>query len=150
MATIDPDKTISISKIEISGNNRTREAFFQREFSDCVRSKNISEWHRNLSLATQRLKLSGLFEGVDANIKICTSNDAKPNEYSDSFSKDGSSPYNIAVDVTVKEVGVPQIKMESYIQTGTSMLSKLLVILFRLNIKKNALARCYQSIKSLD
>ena len=120
METIDPDKTISISKIEISGNNRTREAFFQNEFSECVQSKNISELHRNLSIATQRLKQSGLFEGVDANIKICSSNDAKPNECGDSFIKGGSNPYNIAVDVAVKEVGVPQIKMESYIQTGTS------------------------------
>ena len=120
MEAIDPDKAISISRIEISGNHRTKEAFFQDEFSDCVRSQSVNELHRHLSLATQRLKHSGLFEGIDANIKICSSNDAKPSEYGDSFSKKGSSPYNIAVDVTVKEVGIPQIKMESYIQTGTS------------------------------
>ena len=120
METIDPYKTISISKIEISGNNRTREAFFQNEFANSAKSQNISELHRNLSLVTQRLKNSGLFEGVDANIKICTINDAKPNEYSDSICKNGSNSHNIAVDVTVKEVGVPQIKMESYIQTGTA------------------------------
>lgn len=120
METIDPYKPISISKIEISGNNRTREAFFQNEFLDSVQSQNVSELHQNLTIATQRLKLSGLFEGIDANIKICSSLDAKSNEYANSNRKDVSSPYNIAIDVTVKEVGVPQIKMESYIQTGTS------------------------------
>ena len=118
MESIDPYKPISISKIEISGNNRTREAFFQNEFSDSVQSQNISELHQNLSIATQRLKHTGLFEGIDANIKICSSLDAKSN--GDSTRNDVTSPYNIAIYVTVKEVGVPQIKMESYIQTGTS------------------------------
>lgn len=113
MEGFDPYHPIKISKIEVQGNERTRETYFQHAFSDSVRCQNISELHEHLSSVTRHLRDSGLFEGVEANIRIC---DHASQGYHKP-SKTGSS-YNIAVDITVKEVGIPQLKMESYIQTG--------------------------------
>jgi hypothetical protein len=120
MESFDPDRHIEISRIGVKGNERTRESYFQNELSGAIHCQNISELHQYLLSATGHLKDTGLFDGVEANIRIC---DAPAKGLTDAskiskFQRNGGSPYNIAVDITVKEVGVPQLKLESYIQTG--------------------------------
>jgi Surface antigen variable number repeat len=116
MEGFDPYHPIEISKIEIQGNERTRESYFQHAFSGSARCQNINELHEHLSSVTRHLRDSGLFEGVEANIRICDNANQETHKHSNR-NKSGSS-YNIAVDINVKEVGIPQLKMESYIQTG--------------------------------
>ena len=116
MDTFDPHHHIEISRIGVKGNERTRESYFQNELSGAIHCRNISELHQCLISATSHLKDTGLFDGVEANIRICAA--PTGGSKTSKFQINGGSPYNIAVDITVKEVGVPQLKLESYIQTG--------------------------------
>ena len=123
MEGIDGSLRIRVSSIVVKGNERTREAYFQNEFSESVRCRNIGELHQHLSTVTQHLQGSGLFEAVETNIKIGSSLAREVarshNEGQQGGQSSGSTSYDITVDVTVKEVGIPQLKMESYIQTGS-------------------------------
>lgn len=118
MQSIDASLPIKITAIVIKGNERTKDVYFQNEFSDYSRCRNIGDLHQHLFSVTQNLQHSGLFEAVETNIRIgSTKNTANVaiNDGNDSLEQ---SAYTISVDVTVKEVGIPQLKMESYIQTG--------------------------------
>lgn len=121
MPDIDASLPIKVSAILIKGNGRTKEVYFQNEFSDSVHCQNVGELHEHLSFVTQNLQQSGLFEAVQTNIKVGsrTSGGGHVNSYGGiAGGPTESSAYDITVDVTVKEVGIPQLKMESYIQTG--------------------------------
>lgn len=118
MEAFDPHRHIEISRIGVKGNERTRESYFQNELSGAVHCQNISELHQYLLSATGHLKDTGLFDGVEADIRICDAPAKGSNGGSKISKRNVGSPYNIAVDITVKEVGIPQLKLESYIQTG--------------------------------
>ena len=119
MSSIDASKPIKITAIVVKGNERTKEAYFQNEFSGYSKCHNIGELHQHLFSSTQNLQKSGLFEAVETNIRIGSTNGQGNVAISnDSGSNLEQKAYNICVDVTVKEVGIPQLKMESYIQTG--------------------------------
>lgn len=119
MSSIDASMPVKITAIVVRGNERTKEAYFQNEFSDYSKCHNIAELHQHLFSVTQNLQKSGLFEAVETNIRIGSTKDQGNVAISNNSSSNlEQKAYNICVDVTVKEVGIPQLKMESYIQTG--------------------------------
>jgi hypothetical protein len=131
MQGFDPNFPIRISFIKVKGNERTKETYFQNEFSESAHCRNINELHQHLSAVTQQLQQSGLFEGVETNININSSANKK-----DITSK--LPEYDITINVLVKEVGIPQLKMESYLQTGTEKhFERVSVRLFsRINMRR--------------
>jgi hypothetical protein len=127
MSDIDPNHPIRISSILIKGNERTKETYFQNEFLDTMNCRNTIELHDHLSIVTQHLRESGLFEGVETNIDISSSTNkqsvsSSPYNMNMNDDKeeliDGTQKYEITIHVTVKEVGIPQLNFKTDIEPG--------------------------------
>ena len=113
---MDPSTPISITGIQVHGHIRTKESFFETEFAGIHRCRNIEDLYNHLSEVNNRLESLGIFEGIETNIRIV--DDITSKSQRKEPRRPASGIYPIAIDVIVKEVGVPFLKLESYVRSG--------------------------------
>ena len=116
---MDPSTPISITGVQVHGHIRTKETFFETEFAGIHRCRNIEDLYNHLSEVNDRLQSLGIFEGIETNIRIVDDINGTPSSSQRKQPRrPASGTYPIAIDVIVKEVGVPFLKMESYVRSG--------------------------------
>lgn len=125
MQNLNPNHPIKVRAINIKGNERTKEIFFEDEFSNSIKCNNINELHQHLQFVTNRLKNSGLFEAVETNININSpSSHDKYNsgkkEFNNIFANKNDN-YDIDVNVIVKEVMIPRFSIGANYHRGILM-----------------------------
>ena len=116
---MDPTSPISITGVQVHGHVRTKESFFETEFAGIHRCRNIQDLYNHLSEVNDRLESLGIFEGIETNIRIVDDiNSTSSSSQRKQPRRPASGSYPIAIDVIVKEVGVPFLKLESYVRSG--------------------------------
>jgi outer membrane protein assembly factor BamA len=87
---------VKVEAFEIEGNHRTKLILFQQEFDTALQSRSLEELHIRLEQTTQRLKSFGIFASIDTKIRVSDLTQEKA---------------NVKVLVTVKEKGIPNLKV---------------------------------------
>ena len=108
---LGPHEHVHVANVDIQGHTRTKESFFAAEFDGIEKCQNVETLYTHLGEVSSRLQRSGIFEGLETNIRVL--NDEQRTTAA------GERIHNIAIDVNVKEVGIPFLKMESYVRAGS-------------------------------
>ena len=90
--------TITISKFEVIGNQKTQLNFFENEYANACESKLFHEFDNRLNYATQRLKAMDIFSSVDVQVKVLKEDVVKGH-------------VDVGVSVKCKEKNVPALKV---------------------------------------
>eukprot|EP01041_Mallomonas_annulata_P000862 gene862-1683_t len=103
MAILLKDLPVIIESIKINGNNRTRKDYIESELSECLNSTHIKQLHSNLSQATARLRSLGVYDYVDIDLEIISSDQKQ---------------YKTNLTINIKEKGIPFLKMDTFVRKG--------------------------------
>ena len=99
---------VRVSKVAISGSQRIKNCYFDAQLADVVsKARDVNGLIRELQKAEATLNQSGLFELVESSISVDSNSRSNNNNYTP-----------MAISMTVKEKGVPSLRMESNVQSG--------------------------------
>ena len=100
------DSEVRLTKITVSGNDRTSLSFFDAELKD-ISTKNctLQELAQSFAMKTNKLLSMDMFEAVDTNIEIGQPKHGK---------------FDATVRINVKEKGIPFLKVASYVKAGAT------------------------------
>jgi outer membrane protein assembly factor BamA len=101
---------VTIDKITVSGNQRTKVEYFERELEDVKRSRDkkvdIVGFYQSLQKATSDMQNQDIFEAVHVNV--------------DTRLSPKGDQHHVDVQVNVKEKGIPFLKAESSVKSSLS------------------------------
>lgn len=95
---------VRISKVVVNGNKRCRNDYFYAELLDVInKSLKLPDFSREVQLSENRMRNSGIFESVKAEIQV---------------EKVENNEAEAIMNLNVVERKIPSIKLESFVQGG--------------------------------
>jgi outer membrane protein insertion porin family len=103
MMPYTPGIPVNVKSVQIVGNDRTRQDFFDKELSDALSALTIDQLHDKLDIAVKRMQSYEIYDSVHAHIE---------------HSVTGNNTYSADIHLKIKELGITTLKLNSYVKTG--------------------------------